>query len=74
MHPPNNPVQLSTALANDVWYSSALILHVVKYLDFEFEEKTTYLIFPTMKGSINSGMELLGFGTSKRLRAIGLEH
>ena len=66
--PPPNPVQLSTGLANDAWCSFALMRYKVMYICFEFEEKTTYLIFPTSKGSINACMDLVGLGTSIKVK------
>ena len=35
---------------------------------FEFEEKTTNLLFPTTKGSMNACIEFVGLGTSKKVK------
>ena len=44
------------------------IVIIVKYICFEFEGKKAYFIFPTMKGSMNACMELVGFSTSNKVK------
>jgi len=45
-----------------------LIQYIVIHISFGFEEKKGYLIFPTMKGSVNACMELVGFDFSKKVK------
>ena len=44
------------------------IVIIVKYIGFEFEGKKKHFIFPTMKGSMNACMELVGFSTSNKVK------
>ena len=44
------------------------IVIIVKYIGFEFEGKKAYFSFPTMKGSMNACMELVGFSTSNKVK------